>query len=319
MQSRTTEPESAPGALPLVPSPGWIAWLGHMHERLGMAASMLLWTLVAIAFCIPLGLGLASRLLPGHAAAIALICAAVPAIVAPLLVYAVLRLVGDLKLAQQALQALAHHDPLTRVHNRRHFLGAASLAIRTAQSERQALCVIMVDVDNFKLINDSHGHACGDAVLRAVSDTCTRQLRAHDLFARYGGEEFVALLPGTDAELATAIAERLRRSVESLQLTDAAGQRIAVTASFGVAHLGYPSGSLEQLLQAADHALYRAKRTGRNRVQTQVGCEPGSTDIPDVPAEGAAAAARSTEADRPDEEPQLPQRSAGSIASSLAR
>ena len=132
--------------------------------------------------------------------------------------------------------------------------------------------IVLLDIDDFKKINDRNGHLFGDKVLQAVSDTCRRQLRKNDLFARFGGEEFVILLDDTDPDLARSIAERIRQAIADLQILDPAGLRVPVTASLGIAHRGERvrgagAALIEQALGLADQALYAAKRKGKNRFE----------------------------------------------------
>jgi diguanylate cyclase (GGDEF)-like protein len=167
------------------------------------------------------------------------------------------------------------HDPLTGLPNRRFF--ASRLAEEHERSQRygQPLALAAIDVDHFKRINDTYGHAGGDAVLRGFAGVLSRVVRKVDLVARVGGEEFVIIAPATGREGATILAERLRRTIESAPvLTNSESgthHRIAVTASFGIAILDRCPDEIlttpEQFLEAADAALYRAKRRGRNRVE----------------------------------------------------
>jgi diguanylate cyclase (GGDEF)-like protein len=123
--------------------------------------------------------------------------------------------------------------------------------------------VCIMDIDFFKKVNDGHGHAAGDAVLRRFAEAAQAGLRANDCFARYGGEEFVLVLPGTALQGAAIVAERTRRRIEETDFTDIGIQR--VTASFGVAQY-QPPEAIMLTLEHADAALYRAKSAGRNRV-----------------------------------------------------
>ncbi|MDP8999674.1 MAG: sensor domain-containing diguanylate cyclase [Myxococcota bacterium] len=154
-------------------------------------------------------------------------------------------------------------DALTRSLNR-HRLDE-DLADECRRSARYArpLSVIMLDVDNFKSVNDTHGHARGDAVLQHVAETVRGALRTTDSVYRYGGEEFVVLLRETGAQAAKELAERLRRRVEQCFTHDVSG---AITASFGVAELDPDEPTPTAVVEAADRALYESKRAGRNRV-----------------------------------------------------
>ncbi len=173
------------------------------------------------------------------------------------------------KLAQMALHSLAVRDSLTGLANRRSFderLGADWLH---AQREQTPLSLLVVDVDHFKLYNDTYGHQKGDACLKAVAAALGEQVfRPADLAARYGGEEFVVIMPTTDLDGAIHVAERIREAVMDLALPHSASRTAdRVTLSIGAASV-VPSSdqSAEDLVAAADAALYRAKHSGRNRV-----------------------------------------------------
>jgi diguanylate cyclase (GGDEF)-like protein len=161
---------------------------------------------------------------------------------------------------------LAEHDGLTGVLNRRAAQSRLDEAFSESRRFTSALAVFFLDIDHFKAINDTHGHAAGDAVLIAVSKRIVSQLRASDVVGRWGGEEFVAILPGASAEIARAMGERIRRAIEAepIRVEDAA---IRVTVSVGVAMLDARNRDSADLVQLADEALYRAKKMGRNRVE----------------------------------------------------
>ena len=135
-----------------------------------------------------------------------------------------------------------------------------------AQRTGSPLALLLVDVDHFKRVNDSHGHLIGDEVLRALATELRQQVRESDVVGRFGGEEFTVLLPRTDGAGAYGIAERLRANAASLSVA-AADARINVTVSIGVAVLGQHGNDLFELLAAADVALYRAKDAGRDQVR----------------------------------------------------
>lgn len=157
-------------------------------------------------------------------------------------------------------------DPLTGIHNRRYFEERAAAEVAAVQRHGGALSLLLIDIDWFKRINDEHGHLAGDAVLRMVAKGLEQQLRREDTLARYGGEEFVVIARATAGDGAEQFAERLRRSVEDASLSHD-GEELRVTVSIGVAELTVGS-TLEQLVEAADAGLYRAKHRGRNRVVT---------------------------------------------------
>ena len=170
---------------------------------------------------------------------------------------------------ERKLAELCQIDYLTGVDNRRSFMEKGETEFLRAQRYGKPLAVILVDVDHFKRVNDSHGHAIGDEVLKLVAKTLQGQMRRHDVAARYGGEEFALLLAETNGEEAGVVAERCRGLVESLARVDAglAGESVRVTVSLGIAALPLPGvDRIERLIDVADAALYRAKSEGRNRV-----------------------------------------------------
>jgi len=176
------------------------------------------------------------------------------------------REVEERKQAQSALERLATIDTLTGLANRRYFLELAERAFYQAQRYNRPLSVVMIDVDNFKQINDTFGHAAGDQVLAAISKRMQQVLRRSDILGRYGGDEFVVLLPETGQEGARRMTERLReavaRNVETIGKLD-----LPVSLSVGVASsFGMTNVTLDQLLQRADKALYTSKQSGRDRV-----------------------------------------------------
>jgi two-component system cell cycle response regulator len=157
-------------------------------------------------------------------------------------------------------------DPLTGAFNRHYFSSQLSSEVAYAARHETPLSVILLDIDFFKKVNDTHGHLGGDAALVHMTNVFAKGLRTEDLLSRYGGEEFVILLRGTPVERAFAVADRLRVSLETQPVVhgDAA---FRVTASFGCASLTCCASALpEVLLETADRRLYRAKETGRNRV-----------------------------------------------------
>ncbi|MCU0664066.1 MAG: diguanylate cyclase [Myxococcota bacterium] len=166
------------------------------------------------------------------------------------------------------MELLATIDSLTGVFNRRHFLTLADKEFRRALRYGRDLSVLMIDVDYFKKINDTHGHAIGDQALCAVTLACTKGLRENDLFGRLGGEEFCAVLPETTTQNAQFVAERLRKAVEDEKVVSVHGQ-VMLAVSIGVSSLLPGETTIEGVLRRADNALYTAKDQGRNRVATQ--------------------------------------------------
>ena len=162
------------------------------------------------------------------------------------------------------VERLSTTDPLTGLSNRRHFDAAGQLETLRAQRHHRPLSAVMLDVDHFKKVNDTHGHAAGDRVLVSLAGLCVTATRRTDLKARLGGEEFCLLMPETSAASARQVAERIRTGLLGLRF-DEGDRSFGVCVSAGVA--GHADGDgLETLLARADRALYRAKESGRNRV-----------------------------------------------------
>jgi diguanylate cyclase (GGDEF)-like protein len=167
-------------------------------------------------------------------------------------------------LLRHDLQVQASTDPLTGLLNRRAIELAAERGIAECKEARTQICAIVIDLDGFKQINDTYGHHCGDATLIAVTSTLQRGLRKNDLLARVGGDEFAVLLPCTSMDEAMEIAERLRYSIETMDVVY--GQvRTKVTASFGLAQVQTSAPNWEQLVMSCDKALYEVKKVGGNR------------------------------------------------------
>lgn len=183
----------------------------------------------------------------------------------PLLMLQALRLMRQRDEALATLALASVTDALTELPNRRGFANAAAAALQACQRRGEGAAVVMFDLDRFKSINDGHGHAAGDAVLRGVAAVLRRHLRASDVVGRLGGEEFVALCSGMSVAQAAALAERVRESIRH-EVPHPAGDGGMVTTSAGVAAVGAPG--LEAALIAADRALYAAKESGRDRVLT---------------------------------------------------
>jgi diguanylate cyclase (GGDEF)-like protein len=163
------------------------------------------------------------------------------------------------------VQRQAITDDLTGLVNRRRFIEALAAEIERARTFDAPLTVVLADLDNFKRVNDDHGHHAGDVVLRSFADLVRSHVRDVDVSSRIGGEEFAILLPETDRVGAASVAERMREAFSTASIDVSAGHSISVTSSFGVAQLG-DGMSGDDLLRAADAALYRAKADGKNRV-----------------------------------------------------
>ena len=162
---------------------------------------------------------------------------------------------------------MAITDQLTGLHNRRYMSRHLDTLLANAQKNDRPLAFVIMDIDYFKQVNDTHGHDIGDEVLKEFASRIAANTRGIDLACRYGGEEFVVAMPDTDMAFAYNIAERLRQSIETtpVKISRNPGQ-INITISIGIAKAEGPGDTAEKLLHRADQALYRAKRSGRNRV-----------------------------------------------------
>lgn len=176
---------------------------------------------------------------------------------------ALLQRFAALVLDEMELRTIAHLDQLTGVQMRRPWLMEAAKELERFKRYDRPFSLIVFDIDHFKQVNDTFGHAAGDAVLRTVSAACTAQLRPSDHLCRLGGEEFGVLLPETGADEALVLAERLRQALCDMPPFNEGPSK--VRASFGIAMVHEDSISVEALLAEADAALYVAKRSGRNR------------------------------------------------------
>lgn len=169
------------------------------------------------------------------------------------------------KSLEAQLRMVAERDALTGLDSRSHFMKRAEALLQRAQLEETPFCLFMIDVDHFKRINDTWGHTCGDLILTKVPEVCGQSLRPTDVIGRFGGEEFVVGLPHTGPSDAQAVAERLKKNVESLPFTDELSElRLSVTIGIAVAH--GEDDDLDALIARADSMLYEGKREGRNRV-----------------------------------------------------
>lgn len=177
-----------------------------------------------------------------------------------------IKILEGIRASQDELKRQASTDPLTRLHNRRHFSAEADYLLALCQQQKQPMTVMIADVDHFKQVNDRWGHPAGDKVLVRIAQTLKNCSRSRDLLARFGGEEFVILLPDADLKQALLCAERIRTSVERSRFDVGADAPLQVTLSLGVAQVNTELDSIQSALAKADRALYEAKHSGRNRV-----------------------------------------------------
>ena len=184
---------------------------------------------------------------------------------------------ADLERSNQLLNQLAIHDGLTGAYNRGHVQELLRQSVVRYNRYRQPLCVMLIDLDHFKSVNDQYGHAVGDDVLRQVSLKAAASLREGDIFGRWGGEEFIALLPNIDLHGATDVAERLHRGIMELRF-EAEAKTFTVTASSGVAQI-LDGETAESFVARADAALYAAKDAGRNCVVIAGAVKPQTAKV----------------------------------------
>ena len=181
-----------------------------------------------------------------------------------LALYTICREITQQKRQEEALYQDATIDPLTKCYNRRQLYHMVSKEITRAWRYNRPFCLIMVDIDHFKSINDTYGHSAGDEALKALVQSLQTQLRSGDSVGRYGGEEFVIVLPEIDAKTAFPVAERLRKNISKLKILTPDKRSFSLTVSMGLVESVH-SQDVNQLIQFADKALYIAKDTGRNR------------------------------------------------------
>ncbi|MEZ5411156.1 MAG: GGDEF domain-containing protein [Acidimicrobiales bacterium] len=193
------------------------------------------------------------------------IATVVPLAVATPMSGVLLTLVHRLEEARLLAERLASTDLLTGALNRRQLIDLARSAFDLVHAG-SPLCVVLFDIDDFKTINDTYGHQGGDDVLVGVAAACGEMLRAGDLLARWGGEEFVVLIPGAEREAGANIAERLREAIAQTRVDTPSAPGLGVTVSVGVTCTDGRAVGLDTLISEADHAMYRAKRSGKNRV-----------------------------------------------------
>ncbi|HNW36400.1 MAG TPA: GGDEF domain-containing protein, partial [Candidatus Ozemobacteraceae bacterium] len=170
-------------------------------------------------------------------------------------------------------------DGMTHLYLHRYFKQRLFDEVKRAARFNRSLALIMIDVDHFKIFNDTYGHQTGDEVLKRVAAIMRKAVRTHDLPVRYGGEEFALVLPETDMTGAMAVAERVRRAIE-MDFLEAGGKTIKFTASLGVAVFPDSALEMDDLIKAADVALYKSKESGRNRVTQAVQLEPTTQPQP---------------------------------------
>ncbi len=188
--------------------------------------------------------------------------------------------VTEIESLNRQLREQALRDPLTNLPNRRYFEESIAREVARAIRLNDPLAILAIDVDHFKRINDTHGHAVGDRVLQNLARVISEGVRAFDLPCRFGGDEFVAALPGASLAAASERAERWRARFADLDNEEAPENNGRYTLSVGVAMFGGPGDTIEATLQRADGALYAAKHGGRNRIATAESIRPAKARSP---------------------------------------
>lgn len=202
--------------------------------------------------------------------------------------------IEQLRADKLALEAIARVDALTGIGNRRAFEEALERCLRLSARYGNAVSVLLFDLDGMKALNDRYGHGSGDDGLRAVGVVLQQTLRASDVACRCGGDEFAVVLPGTGAEGALCVAEKIRAAIEALLLPVGRGTIRPFTASIGVASfdgsVAFSPEKMEQLVESADAALYRVKQTGKNGVKhaDEIGSLTTTSNVIAMPPRQAA-------------------------------
>ena len=242
-------------------------WLYHaLKHRWGLLAVVGVVTLLSVAASAFIAYGVTYWALDGSMGRdswmITVLC---PLFIAPGVSWAMFAVMKALYLTQDRLHELTVRDGLTQLHNRRYFMQALADELERVRRYGGPLSVAMIDIDDFKQVNDRHGHGSGDDVLCSVARNCSAVLRQTDVFARIGGEEFALLLPQTEMAAALVLFERVRKTVAA-HTVPVEGQGVGVTVSIGVVGVDASAPPWSEVLRAVDQALYQAKREGKDRV-----------------------------------------------------
>lgn len=233
-------------------------------RRYGITAITIGMTLISILLSVGITWSVNAFLSDGPLGEGLVIAILAPLVIAPLMSVQMLRLLSKLDEAERQLQVLSYTDELTQTYNRRYFIQYADQELKRAQRSEETFSIAILDLDNFKQINDQWGHLAGDQVLRELPRMLREHIRQGDVFARYGGDEFIFLFPQTSRQQIQAWADRIyeRFAGRSIQL---GGLEIQPLFSIGIAVFESGMSDLDELLKQADDSLYRAKRRGGNQ------------------------------------------------------
>jgi diguanylate cyclase (GGDEF)-like protein len=206
------------------------------------------------------------------------------ALIAPvvLVAYITTMLRADIRYAVARIKRISDTDELTGVYNMRAFSAILRRVFQQSVRHNHPLSIVMLDLDNLKAVNDTHGHEAGNRLLQHLIRKVGEELRRSDVLARYGGDEFTILLPETNRGGALETAERIRKSIETSQF-DVRGTHLSATVSLGLASYPEDGGNIDVIVDKADRALYRAKRHGRNQTATYEIDDESGASVPDRP------------------------------------
>lgn len=233
-------------------------------RRYGITAVTIGMTLISILLSVGITWSVNAFLSDGPLGGGLVIAILAPLVIAPLMSVQMLRLLSKLDEAERQLQVLSYTDELTQTYNRRYFMQYADQELKRAQRSEETFSIVILDLDNFKQINDQWGHLVGDQVLRELPRMLGEYIRQADIFARYGGDEFIFLFPQTNRQQIQVWADRIyeRFAGRSIQLE---GLQIQPLFSIGIAVFESGMSDLDELLKPADDSLYQAKRKGGNQ------------------------------------------------------
>lgn len=187
-------------------------------------------------------------------------------------------IINKVKRSNKKLHTLAYSDHLTKIDNRRSFFTKAHEILEKAQKTKQAVCVTMIDIDNFKAINDTYGHDIGDKVLIAFANTIKDCLQKNEVFGRLGGEEFAIITPLCSIASTHQRIETIQKHIQNIAINLNATQTLQVTASFGISD-NTQSNNIDKILQKADELLYSAKSSGKNTIRSRINSNPLKCDL----------------------------------------
>lgn len=260
-----SKPALSPSSPQDAPAPV-LSLFRRMVVNLGVLRSVLILTALCMSMSITLAVGM-NLIIEAPISGRGLMTAAlIPAMLAPPISWIALQLISTLDRSERAQQYLASHDTLTELCNRREFFRRMSRIHDAAYSSGDDIWLMMLDLDQFKQINERWGHLAGDRAIRLVADMCRAETRPTDVIGRYGGDEFALLLVGAERNTVLELAKRLRERISATPLVLSDHDRLEIRLSIGLAHIDARECSLDQAIARADEAMRHAKRIGRNRI-----------------------------------------------------